>query len=646
MGRTCDRCHAKMPAFQPRKKVGDDLCCHACASGRPGGGNTQASRNEFQVDGQTYVMGNGRRPSRTPPPPVASRRPPRGGGYEVTTAVAELSRPPVGPGPGGNTPASRSPGRTAHPRTSSFQRLADRAPGLPPFEGTLQKHASNVELAEVTTWGQEFSGQRAIMAYVVQNGNISPAGAVVFDNQHLVSVVVLDYARGHGIARGLVQKMDEAAGRTLPDDGYRTTSGDKLMKALGRPQVPLVKRVTEADAMRPIQGMFWAFLNASEDDPDLRKLTMKKGAPFAGYDSFDDCVSKNQDKGDPNAYCGAIKNQVEGRRQANAFDDFSVQWGNGRAPGSGPVWDHPDESAHDAYDRYFIQDTDAIIEGGPSGPLIVGREEGLALIEDLRRSYPNRKHYLVPATDQTASWGRSADGGAGGWRLGSRWYPPKGARYFIIEETGGSAPYGGSIVDGPFPDADAAHEALIEEDYGFPRDQLMVTDEFSIAPSTRNENRELFPREGSRRKVAHDHGDGETIQHCPFCGGGNVHGRSDGTAWCDFCQSAFTVQVQPEHSAMPQTVNGEPFDMPGMPGEPEPDPLMNDDPEQPVPGQDAPPVPGQDEPLPGQDEPQWVTSAGRRLSTNDYVAHLAIKHAPDGARTQVVRAVKTARRNR
>lgn len=34
--------------------------------------------------------------------------------------------------------------------------------------------------------------------------------------------------------------------------------------------------------------------------------------PFAGYKDFDDCVSKNQDKKDPQAYCGTIKRKVEG----------------------------------------------------------------------------------------------------------------------------------------------------------------------------------------------------------------------------------------------------------------------------------------------------------------------------------------------
>src|SRR5437660_7793716 len=33
--------------------------------------------------------------------------------------------------------------------------------------------------------------------------------------------------------------------------------------------------------------------------------------PFAGYTDFADCVSKNKDKENPEAYCGAIKAQTE-----------------------------------------------------------------------------------------------------------------------------------------------------------------------------------------------------------------------------------------------------------------------------------------------------------------------------------------------
>ncbi len=68
-------------------------------------------------------------------------------------------------------------------------------------------------------------------------------------------------------------------------------------------------------------------------------------------------------------------------------------------------------------------------------------------------------------------------------------------------------------------------------------------------------------------KTAHDSGDGATIYHCPFCGGGQVVAGSDGSVECGYCHTLFTVQVQPEHAAMPQTIDGVPQDMPGMPGD-------------------------------------------------------------------------------
>ena len=34
--------------------------------------------------------------------------------------------------------------------------------------------------------------------------------------------------------------------------------------------------------------------------------------PFADYKDFDDCVSRNQDKDDPKAYCAEIMHRVEG----------------------------------------------------------------------------------------------------------------------------------------------------------------------------------------------------------------------------------------------------------------------------------------------------------------------------------------------
>lgn len=48
---------------------------------------------------------------------------------------------------------------------------------------------------------------------------------------------------------------------------------------------------------------------------------LRKGAPFAGYEDFEDCTEKNADKDSPDAYCGEIKHRTEdktgARRQAS-----------------------------------------------------------------------------------------------------------------------------------------------------------------------------------------------------------------------------------------------------------------------------------------------------------------------------------------
>lgn len=64
--------------------------------------------------------------------------------------------------------------------------------------------------------------------------------------------------------------------------------------------------------------------------------------------------------------------------------------------------------------------------------------------------------------------------------------------------------------------------------------------------------------------VAHQSGDGITICHCPFCGSGQVIGRSDGNTECSFCNQSFLVRVQPMFSAFPQSIDGMPVQIPGM----------------------------------------------------------------------------------
>lgn len=157
--------------------------------------------------------------------------------------------------------------------------------------------------------------------------------------------------------------------------------------------------------------------------------------------------------------------------------------------------------------------------------------------------------------------------------------------------------------------------------------------------------------------LAHQSGDGITIAHCPFCGSGQVIGRSDGNTECSFCNQAFMVRVQPMFSAFPQMIDGMPVDIPGMPPVAPPgmppggDPMAAGGPPG-AEGQDgagAPPFGGDSDssdsgsedgppggggsedsgddsgggPPFGKKESAFRTTSGRQLPRAEYVAHLA-----------------------
>lgn len=71
---------------------------------------------------------------------------------------------------------------------------------------------------------------------------------------------------------------------------------------------------------------------------------------------------------------------------------------------------------------------------------------------------------------------------------------------------------------------------------------------------------------GVGQRTAHDPGDPLVTSHCPFCGSGQVVGRSDGTIGCDFCGQNYIVRVQPAFPGMPQMPMG-----PGAPSDVGPD---------------------------------------------------------------------------
>jgi hypothetical protein len=165
-------------------------------------------------------------------------------------------------------------------------------------------------------------------------------------------------------------------------------------------------------------------------------------------------------------------------------------------------------------------------------------------------------------------------------------------------------------------------------------------------------------RIGSLQTVAHDSGDGQTIFHCPFCGSGQVLARSDRTIECEFCHTAFTVQVQPEFSAFPQTVNGMPMQVPGMPGQIDAgapvdpnavaeDGSMMDQGDPMAADAEAADAEQEDAPSDGADNPfvssrLYQTASGAWLDHENYLAHLAIINSPDPRATAAV--VKASRK--
>jgi hypothetical protein len=141
------------------------------------------------------------------------------------------------------------------------------------------------------------------------------------------------------------------------------------------------------------------------------------------------------------------------------------------------------------------------------------------------------------------------------------------------------------------------------------------------------------------------------VQNCPFCGSGQVIARSDGTCECEFCSTAFTVQVQPKLPAFPRTIDGQPIDVPGMPNGGQdanvPPGGVPGDPA--VSGDDAAPVDPNADPDAAPDDnsgdsddsdsssggkPPWLksslllrTEAGYRLNEDQYIRRLALRHS-------------------
>ncbi len=207
-----------------------------------------------------------------------------------------------------------------------------------------------------------------------------------------------------------------------------------------------------------------------------------------------------------------------------------------------------------------------------------------------------------------------------------------------------------AYADGSYEMATTQIEAAAALDDGavaaFPMERFVISVEGRIEP-----------------RLGHDSGDGETIYHCPFCGGGQVVAGSDGTVECGFCNTHFTVQVQPERAQMPQTVNGQPVDMPGMPGSVDkvPEEALTEapqdgqDPATAPAGGDAFIPPGAFAPPPGGPTNgqtptatatrYFINAQGMALDEEAYMRHLAIRFASPKGKQGVLEQIIAGRAN-
>jgi len=216
--------------------------------------------------------------------------------------------------------------------------------------------------------------------------------------------------------------------------------------------------------------------------------------------------------------------------------------------------------------------------------------------------------------------------------------------------------HGQDAANADFSEMDRAHARSPHPDHfyngyveGLNQPQRIAVRIGWVGPGTVRAARWVAQSAPSIIRLAHDSGDAEVVFHCPFCGSGQVLARNDGTIECQFCQACFTVQVQPQYPAFPQTINGMPVQVPGMgpqwPGEEEPAPGAPDPNGMPVPSdtdQDADGIPDEEEAPEGdedesnEDAPPFAkksllyrTDNGDWLDEGQYMRHLALKYSGD-----------------
>ena len=114
-----------------------------------------------------------------------------------------------------------------------------------------------------------------------------PVQSVIFDKSKFSRESALSWARSHGFKTYTIRETEGSFRvRQFPPDQCKSSGGTKNL-------APGVSAYV-CGSVKEMDGL------SAED------------MPFGQYDSFADCVSKNSDKDDANAYCGFIMHQVEG----------------------------------------------------------------------------------------------------------------------------------------------------------------------------------------------------------------------------------------------------------------------------------------------------------------------------------------------
>jgi hypothetical protein len=120
---------------------------------------------------------------------------------------------------------------------------------------------------------------------------------------------------------------------------HQPAPGTLVVKTSGGPGTPKNGTMGFTYVEDAETGQFYGLVLLNSLQPTSNVESMRKGAPFANYKDFADCVSKNSDKDDPNAYCGKIKHETEDKsssKEGKAMNSYYLVDKETGTPVAGP----------------------------------------------------------------------------------------------------------------------------------------------------------------------------------------------------------------------------------------------------------------------------------------------------------------------